>query len=228
MTRLRPIAGAGVALAFAAALLMGPGARTACAQWKQFARWRAAGQVRYQGVAQKEKPNARNNFNGAAKPNNNGGGAIKGQPNLRGMAGLPSRWVENLREMPPEQQQQFMQNNRVFQNLPPERQAQIRKNLEKWNQLSPDERQEIRERAQILEHMTPDQRQYLRNTLLPRWQEMPQERRQAINGRLRILQTMGPGAQQAALADPKFMQGLSPDEQSMLRDLNSFRNPPTQ
>ena len=111
-----------------------------------------------------------------------------------------------------------MQNNRAFQNLAPERQAQIRKNLENWNRLSPEERGEIRERAQILERMTPEQRQYLRNTLLPRWQEMPQERRQAINGRLRILQTMGPGAQQAALADPKFMQGLSPDEQSMLRD----------
>jgi hypothetical protein len=38
---------------------------------------------------------------------------------------------------------------------------------------------------------------------------------------------MGPGAQQAALADPKFLRGLSPDEQSMLRDLNSFRNPPS-
>ena len=210
------------AFGLAAAVLAGPAAPRASAQWRQFPRF----QARYQGVAQKEKTPPRNNFNNAAKPNN--GGAVRSQPNLRGMAGLPPKWVENLREMPPEQQQQFMQNNRVFQNLPPERQAQIRKNLEKWNQLSPDERQEIRERAQILESMTPQQRQYLRNTLLPRWQEMPQERRQAINGRLRILQTMGPGAQQAALADPKFMQGLSPDEQSMLRDLNSFRNPPPQ
>ncbi|MGD0962281.1 MAG: DUF3106 domain-containing protein [Candidatus Acidiferrales bacterium] len=180
--------------------------------------------ARYWPVAQKETPHARNDFDGESKPNNSGG-AVRGQPNLRGLAGLPPRWVENLREMPPEQQERFMQNNRVFQNLPPERQTQIRKNLENWNRLSPDERQEIRQRAQILERMTPQQRQYLRNTLLPRWQEMPQERRQAINGRLRILQTMGPGAQQAALADPKFMQGLSQDEQSMLRDLNSFRNP---
>ena len=160
-------------------------------------------------------------------PHSNNGGAVKGQPNLRGMAGLPPKWVENLRDMPPEEQQRFMQNNRVFQNLPPERQAQIRKNLENWNRLSPEERDAIRERAEILERMTPAQRQYLRNTLLPRWQEMAPERRQVINGRLRILQTMGPAAQQAALADPKFMQGLSLDEQSMLRDLNSFRNPPT-
>jgi hypothetical protein len=210
-----------VALAFAIgllAVLAGPAAERASAQFRQF--------PRLQRVAQKEAPNARNNFNSAATPNNNG--AVKGQPNLRGMAGLPPKWVENLREMAPEQQERFMQNNRVFQNLPPERQDQIRKNLENWNRLSPEERDAIRERAQILERMTPDQRQYLRNTLLPRWQEMPQQRRQTINGRLRILQTMGLAAQQAALADPKFMQGLSPDEQSMLRDLNSFRNPSPQ
>jgi hypothetical protein len=206
-----------LAFALAIGLLMGPAAERASAQFRQF--------PRLQRVAQKQAPNERNDFNGEAKPNNGGGGAVRGQANLRGMAGLPPKWVENLREMPPEQQERFMQNNRVFQNLPPQRQDQIRKNLEKWNQLSPEERGEIRERAQILERMTPEQRQYLRNTLLPKWQEMPQERRQAINGRLRILQTMGPGAQQAALTDPKFMQGLSPDEQSMLRQLNSFRNP---
>ena len=207
-----------LAFALAVGLLMGPAAERASAQLRPF--------PRFQRVAQKNPANERNEFNGEARPNNNG--AVKGQPNLRGMAGLPPKWVENLRELPPEQQERFLQNNRAFQNLAPERQAQIRKNLENWNRLSPEERGEIRERAQILERMTPQQRQYLRNTLLPRWQEMPQERRQAINGRLRILQTMGPCAQQAALADPKFMQGLSPDEQSMLRDLNSFRNPPPQ
>jgi hypothetical protein len=130
--------------------------------------------------------------------------------------------------MSPEEQERFLQNNRAFQNLAPQRQAQVRKNLENWNKLSPTEQDAIRDREQILERMTPEQRLYVRDTLLPRWQQMPQDRRQLINGRLHILQTMGPGAQQAALADPKFMQGLSPDEQSMLRDLNSLRNPITQ
>jgi len=198
--------------------LAGAVAQPARAQFRTFPR------LRY--VAQRETPNARNHFNPEAKPNN--GGVLKGQPNLRAMAGLPPKWVETLREMPPAEQERFLRNNRVFQNLPPLRQVQIRKNLENWNKLSPAERDSLRERAQILERMTPEQRQYLRNTLLPKWQEMPPERRQAINGRLRILQTMGSSAQEAALADPKFMQGLSPDEQSMLRDLNSFRNQPPQ
>ncbi len=204
--------------ALALVLLTGLAADPAPAQLAPFPRLRS--------VAQKERARPREEFNSEVKPDH--GGAARGQPNLRGMAGLPPRWVENLREMPPAEQERFLQNNRVFQNLPPFRQAQIRKNLENWNKLSPTEREAIRDRAQILERMTPDQRQYLRNTLLPKWQEMPPERRQVINGRLHVLQMMGPAAQESALADPKFMQGLAPDEQSMLRDLNSFRNPPAQ
>jgi hypothetical protein len=202
-------------IAVVLALLGGPASQPVLAQVRNMPRLRF--------VDQKQKTPAR-----PSVPSQPKGGAMRGQPNLRGMAGLPPRWVENLREMPPEEQERFLQNNRAFQNLVPERQAQIRKNLENWNKLTPAERDAIRQRAEILDRMTPAQRVYLRNTLLPKWQAMPADRRQAINGRLRILQSMGPGAQEAALADPKFMQGLSPDEQSMLRDLNSFRNPPSE
>jgi len=186
------------------------------AQWREFPRFRL--------VARQAKPN-RENFDADSKPNNGAVVRPQGEPNLRGMAGLPGKWIENLRELSPEEQERFMQNNRMFQNLAPLRQEQIRKNLQNWNKLSPTERDAIRDREQIFERMTPEQRIYLRDTLLPKWQQMPQERRQLINGRLHILQQMGPTAQQAALADPKFMQGLSSDEQSMLRDLNSLRNP---
>jgi Protein of unknown function (DUF3106) len=153
-------------------------------------------------------------------PNANGAG--------RGMAGLPPKWVDNLRDMSPEEQERFLDNNRQFQNLPPERQAQIRNNLQKWNRLSPTERNAIRDREYMWEHMSPEQRQYVQNVLLPRWQQMPPERRQLINGRLHTLQGMTPAEREATLDDPRFMQGLSPDEQSMLRDLNSLRNPPNQ
>ena len=162
----------------------------------------------------------------AAEARANGGAAAKGQSNVRAIEGLPPKWVERVRDMPPEQQQRFLENNQAFRSLPPQRQQQIRQNLEKWNQLSPEEKQAAREREAALERMTPEQREYVRNTLLPKWQSMPQERRQVINRHLAILRNMSAATQQAALNDPKLMQGLSPDEQSMLRDLNSLRNPP--
>jgi hypothetical protein len=57
-------------------------------------------------------------------------------------------------------------------------------------------------------------------------QQMPPARKQAINSRLHALQDMTPGEREKALNDPQFMRGLSPDEQSTVRDLNSLTNPP--
>ena len=118
-----------------------------------------------------------------------------------------------------------MENNERFQSLPTQRQQQIRQNLQKWNSLSPTERGAIREREQVLEGLSPEQRQHLQTEILPKWQQMTPDRRQVINGRLHTLHSMPPEDREAALNDPRFMQGLSPDEQSVLRDLSSLRNP---
>jgi Protein of unknown function (DUF3106) len=153
-------------------------------------------------------------------------GAAMAQGDGRGMAGLPPKWVDRLRDMSPEEQERFMRNNQRFQNLPPARQAQIRRNMETWNRLSPTERNAIRDRERTWEQMSPEQRRYVQDVLLPKWQGMPQERRTLLNGRLHVLQGMTPAQQQEALKSPQFMQGLSSDEQQMLREVNSLRNPP--
>lgn len=183
------------------------------------ARWRARQARREAAQQARAKGDA---------PANTDGVAGKGQPNLRAMAGLPPKWLDKMRDMSPKEQERFLQNNQRFQALPPERQEQIRRNLQKWNSLSPEERNAIRNRERVLEQMTPEQRQYVRNSLLPRWQQLPVERRQAIRGRLRMLQGMTPAEREAALDDARFMRGLNPDEQSLLRDLNSLRNPPAE
>jgi hypothetical protein len=186
-------------------LLTGLAAQPASAQVG--ARWRA----RREAAAQRRADGMRKN-------------------NLRGMEGLPPKWVQKLQDMSPEEQEKFLQNNERFRSLPPERQAQIRRNLERWNSLTPEQKQAARNAEAALERMTPEQRTYVRNTLLPKWQALPMDRRLAIRRRLAMLSRMSPSTQQAALNDPKFMEGLRPDEQDMLRDLNSLRNPdsPTQ
>lgn len=143
----------------------------------------------------------------------------------RPMQNLPPNWAQKLQDRSPEEQQRFMQNNERFKSLPPERQAQIRQNLQKWNNLSPTERNAIRDRQETWGRMSPDQRQYVQRTLLPKWQAMSPDRKQVVTGRLHTLQQMSPAQRQAALNDPRFMQGLSPDEQSMLRGLDAVRNP---
>jgi hypothetical protein len=161
------------------------------------------------------------NYAGRQKPD-----GAKGQNDGRGMAGLPPKWIDNLRDMSPEEQERFMRNNRRFQNLPPQRQTQIRRTLENWNRLSPTERSAIRDRERVWEQMSPEQRAYVKNVLLPKWQAMPPDRRNLIKGRLHVLQGMTTAQQQEAMKDPRFLQGLSPDEQQMLREVNSLRNAP--
>jgi hypothetical protein len=151
--------------------------------------------------------------------------AGKGQMNPRGAAGLPPKWVENLREMPPEAQQRFLENNDKFESLPPARQAQIRQNLEKWNRLTPEQKDRIRATEQMFEQMSPEQRERFRDEIVPKLAQLPPERRQRVINHWRRLQGMSPEEQQATLRDPRFMPGLSPDEQSLVRDLNSMGAP---
>lgn len=157
-------------------------------------------------------------------------GANRGahEPNARAVAGLPPKWVDNLRDMPPDEQERFMQNNEKFQNLPPQRQAQVRQNLQKWNNLSPEQQNRIRATERMLENATPEQREHFRNDIVPKLAQMAPERRQRVIGHWRRLQGMTPEEQQAALNDPRFMKGLSPDEQATVRDLNSLGAPPPQ
>ena len=71
-----------------------------------------------------------------------------------------------------------------------------------------------------------EDRDKVRNELLPKWQEMTPERRQAVNGKLHTLQGMSAADREKALNDPKFMQGLNPDEQSMVKSLSTLRSAP--
>lgn len=150
-------------------------------------------------------------------------GKPQGKPNARGMMGLPPKWVENLRDMSPEEQQRFMQNDARFRSLPAERQEQIRRNLARWNQLTPQQRDAMRRNERILERLTPEEQEEVRTDLFPRWQKLPQERRELIQGRLRVLGALNPEERQQKLQDPEFMQGLDSNEQDLLRKLSDLR-----
>jgi uncharacterized protein DUF3106 len=143
-----------------------------------------------------------------------------------GMSGLSPGVRQNLRDMSPLEQDRFLQNNERFKSLPPQQQAQVRNNLRNWNRLSPTERNAMNDRARTWQRMSPQQRQYVQSSLLPKWQRMSPDRKQLVTGRLHTLQGMGPAERQAALQDPQFMRGLNPDEQSVLRGLDSLNGSP--
>lgn len=142
---------------------------------------------------------------------------------MPGMLGVPPPWMERLREMSPEDQERFLSNNARFQALPPERQAQIRKRLQQWNSLTPEQRAEVRKREEVWRRMSPEQQRHVRDELLPKWQQLPPERRQAIRRHLAALRGLGDAGRAAKLNDPAFLNGLTPDEQVLLRELVNLR-----
>ncbi|MGA8552853.1 MAG: DUF3106 domain-containing protein [Candidatus Acidiferrales bacterium] len=174
------------------------------------------------GSQQTGQPPYGNNFRA---PGSTGEPRQNARQNDRATANLPPAWGQRLRNMSPQQQDRFLQNNERFKSLPPDQQRQVRQNLQKWNNLSPAERDRVQHSYQTWQHMSPEQRQYVQRTLLPKWQQMSPDRKQAVTDRLHTLQGMSPADRQAALNDPNFMQGLNPDEQSVLRGLDSVRNP---
>jgi uncharacterized protein DUF3106 len=224
-------------LAMAFGLLMGLAAQPVLAQQGPIAQRRAARRAQRQGARAKAnstklaEPAAKGDAsegssskaepkNGAPNPNHAADAKGPGKAHLPG--NLPGPWVQKLGQMSPQEQERFMRNNQRFQNLPPEQQARIRQNLQRWNNLSSEQKDRLRKNWDILRGMSPEQRQHYQNDVLPKWQQMPPGRKQVINERLGALQDMTPEERQKAMNDPQFMHGLSPDEQSMLRDLNSF------
>jgi Protein of unknown function (DUF3106) len=144
-------------------------------------------------------------------------------PQERRMLDLPPKWADQLRTMPPEQQQRFLNNNQRFLDLPPERQTQIRNQLRQWNGLGPAQQQAILDRERVWQSMTPSQQRYVRDTLMPQWQAMSPLRRQMILRRLHDLRGLDDSQRAAKLNDESFNAGLDPGERQMLRDLSGLR-----
>src|SRR5277367_2561836 len=158
-----------------------------------------------------------------------GAGACAGGNNAAGRnltprqqlgVGAPRPWLQTMRELPPAQRERFFQSSPAFRNLPPERQNKIRQQFNQWDHMSAQQRADQVAKERNWQSLNPEQRNHIKNDVLPTWRQMPQDRRQAIQQRLRVLQNMPESARNQRLNDPKFTEGMSDEDRSMLRDLS--------
>jgi hypothetical protein len=162
-----------------------------------------------------------NPHNQTSGPNSNSGNSKAANEERR--ANLPPKFVENLQDMSPEQQERFMKNNERFKNMSPQQQAQIRQRLQHWNSMTPQQRIQWRQRNEILQSMTPKERQYVQQQVIPMWNAMPRTRRVVMMQHLHQLDGLSDSEREAKLNDPAFTQGLNPDEKVMLPYLSRLR-----
>ncbi|HET7105210.1 MAG TPA: DUF3106 domain-containing protein [Candidatus Acidoferrum sp.] len=166
----------------------------------------------------------RNNFNNGANNHNgvrNGAGAgYAPTPRRQLGVGAPRPWVDQMRDLSPQQRERVLQNSKAFQNLSPDKQGRIRQQFNQWDNMPPSQRADLRQKENTWRNLTPDQREHIKNDVLPRWRQMPWDRQQVMKQKLGVLQNMPESARNQRLNDPNFTRGLSEEERSTLQDLS--------
>ncbi|HEV2386175.1 MAG TPA: DUF3106 domain-containing protein [Candidatus Acidoferrales bacterium] len=142
------------------------------------------------------------------------------RPNNRA---LPPKWMQRLQQMPPDQQERFLVNNRRFQALPPDQQALVRNRLKLWNSLTPEQRAAMMKREEIWQRMSPDQRREVTEVILPEWRQLTPARRQALIQKLQQLQGLSDSDRKRQLKDPAFLQDLSPEDRNLLEEMSKLK-----
>ena len=158
------------------------------------------------------------NLSNGNRPNGGPGARMTPRQQLGATAARP--WVDNMRDLTPQQREQVLQNSRAFQNLSPEKQSKIRQQFNQWDRMNPAQRADLREKETTWRNLTPEQRDHIKNDVLPQWRQMPWDRQQMMKQKLGVLQNMPESARNQRLNDPNFTKGMSDDEKSMLHDLS--------
>jgi hypothetical protein len=130
-------------------------------------------------------------------------------------------FFKRLREMPPEQQRRFLENNQKFLNMTRDRQELIRERLREWNAKTPQEKENIREREEIVEGLSPEQKEEARK-MLPQWLGLPPLQRQAVMEAFRHLRDLPPGERMAYLDSQSVRERFSPHERDILEGMNKL------
>ncbi|HEV2102153.1 MAG TPA: DUF3106 domain-containing protein [Candidatus Acidoferrum sp.] len=170
----------------------------------------------------------RNNFNngfnnGANNRNGVRNGASAGYvptPRRQLGVGSPRPWVDQMRDLSPQQRERVLQNSRAFQNLSPDKQGRIRQQFNQWDRMNPSQKADLQQKERTWRNLTPEQREHIKNDVLPRWRQMPWDRQQVIKQKLGVLQNMPESARNQRLNDPNFTRGMSDEERSTLQDLS--------
>jgi Protein of unknown function (DUF3106) len=176
----------------------------------------------YSSAHPNQNPNQNYN-NGGNHPDgarNGTGAGYNPTPRRELGIGAARPWVDQMRDLSPQQRDRVLQGSKAFQNLSPDKQAKIRQQFSQWDRMSPMQQSDLRQKEKIWQGLTPGQREHIKNDVLPKWRQMTWDRQQVIKQKLGVLQHMPESARNDRLNDPNFTRGMSDDEKSMLRDLS--------
>ena len=133
-------------------------------------------------------------------------------------------WLNEHKDLPPDQQEKLLENDPNFKKLPPERQAELRERLRKFNNLSPEQQQRVRQRMDWLASLKPEQRQQLREAN-QQLQTLPQDRQVMVHKALRHLRQMDSQQREQEMNSERFKSIFSDKERGILGKLAPITPP---
>lgn len=135
-----------------------------------------------------------------------------------GPPGHLADWLDQHRNMPPEQQEQLLRRDPYFNHLNPIEQRKVINQLYRVDQMSEQQRERRMARAEAIERLTPEERMQV-NASAQRMQFLPEERRQLIRKAFRDLRGVPPEQRDAVLSSAYYRSTFTPDERLILHDL---------
>jgi Protein of unknown function (DUF3106) len=145
----------------------------------------------------------------------------RAQRNQARRPGHAGEWLRQYKDLPPDQQQQALENDPQFRNLPPERQQKLRERLQHFSSLPSDRQQRILDRMETWEHLTPQQKQQAQQ-LFSQLKDLPPDRRQKVQSAIDSLRNMSPEQRQQAIDSNRFKNQFSPQERGLLNGISQL------
>ena len=113
-------------------------------------------------------------------------------------ATLPPSWLlQQMVDVPADQQQQALESNPRFRELPPNRQEFLRDSLRRFQELPSDRREEMLNRMRRFRRMPPQRQRELRQRMR-RFRELPREERLRIQQRFEAFRRLSPEQRERA------------------------------
>jgi hypothetical protein len=133
-------------------------------------------------------------------------------------------WLQEHKDLPPDQQLKLLENDPKFKKLTPDRQNALRERLKKFSSLPPEKRNQALQRMDFLAKLSPQQRQQLRDAN-QQLKGLPPERQVAVHKAVRHLRQMPSGERKQVLESDRFRTTFSDQEQKLISQLAEMNLP---
>jgi hypothetical protein len=162
-------------------------------------------------------------YNGrTASPNQNGNSLF----NLKGAGPHRGDWLRKYFGLPPNQQEQQLEQDPAFRSLAPDKQQHLLNRLRSFNSQPIEKKQQILNRMETFEHMTPEQ-QKTAESLFQRYHSLPEDRRSQISQAYRRLRGMPPEQRAQVMNSDEFRNSYNEDERDLLRGMTDLNVGPS-